>query len=205
MDMYKVHFENRFIIISPEPDRLQKYSLFHKFYDTDELYNLISSFQEDKNIPSLNIYGPNIKHIWRIFRIYFTEVEAAGGLVSHTSGKYLFIERRGKWDLPKGHIEKGEAPEECALREVHEECGISGHSIIKPLDPSYHTYSWEGISYLKKTNWYLMRYDGEMISEPQESEGITRVEWLYPDEISKIKTGAWLSLIDLINTSTLRT
>ena len=39
--MYKVHFENRFIMISPEPDRLQKYSLFHKFYATKELYKLI--------------------------------------------------------------------------------------------------------------------------------------------------------------------
>ena len=202
--MYKVHFENRFIIISPEPDRLQKYGLFHKFYDTKELYRLISNFQQDKSIFSFNIYGPDIKHIWRIFRIYFTEVEAAGGLVEHTSGKYLFIEKKGKWDLPKGHLEQGEAPEECALREVSEECGITGHSIVKPLYPSYHTYAWEGISYLKKTNWFLMSYDGPMVSIPQTNEGITKVEWLLPDEISKIKIGAWLSLTDMINSSVLR-
>lgn len=202
--MYKVHFENRFIIISSEPDRLQKYGLFHKFYDTGELYRLISNFQEDKSILSFNIYGPDIKHIWRIFRIYFTEVEAAGGFVKHTSGRYLFIERKGKWDLPKGHVEKGELPEACALREVNEECGITGHNIIKALNPSYHTYSWEGISYLKRTNWFLMSYDGVMISEPQTNEGITRVEWLLPDEISKIKSGAWLSLNDIINSSVLR-
>jgi len=204
MNMYKVHFENRFIIISPEPDRLQKYGLFHKFYDTKELYRLISGFQQDKSIMSFNIYGPDIKHIWKIFRIYFTEVEAAGGLVKHTSGRYLFIEKKGKWDLPKGHIEKGETPEECSLREVSEECGITGHKIIKPLEPSYHTYTWEGISYLKKTNWFLMSYDGEIISSPQINEGITKVEWLVPDEISKIKIGAWLSLSDMINSSVLR-
>jgi 8-oxo-dGTP pyrophosphatase MutT (NUDIX family) len=204
MNVYKVHFENRFIIISPEPDRLQKYGLFHKFYDTDELYRLISSFQEDKSIPSINIYGTDIKHLWRIFRIYFTEVEAAGGLVRHSSGKYLFIERRGKWDLPKGHIEKGESAEDCAIREVNEECGIKGHTIVKPIEPSYHTYSWEGISYLKKTNWFLMDYNGELISEPQANEGITNVDWLFPDEISKIKSLAWLSLSDLINISVLR-
>jgi 8-oxo-dGTP pyrophosphatase MutT (NUDIX family) len=203
MDMYKVHFENRFIIISPEPDRLQKYGLFHKFYDTKELYKLISSFQQDKSIMSINIYGPDIKHIWRIFRIYFTEVEAAGGLVKHTSGKYLFIERKGKWDLPKGHVEQGETPENCALREVNEECGITGHKIIKPLNPSYHTYAWEGISYLKKTSWFLMSYEGTMITEPQVDEGITKIEWLLPDEIIKIKSGAWLSLTDMINLSVL--
>ena len=202
--MYKVHFENRFIMISPEPDRIQKYGLFHKFYDTKELYKVIADFQTDKSMNAINIYGPDIKHLWKIFRIYFTEVGAAGGLVKHTSGRYLFIEKKGKLDLPKGHIEQGEEPEKCALREVSEECGIKGHIIVKPIPPSYHTYSWEGISYLKKTCWYLMKYDGEMIIEPQKSEGITKVEWLFPDELNSIKSSAWLSLMDLINCSILR-
>lgn len=202
--MYKVHFENRFITISPEPDRLQKYGLFHKFNDTSELYKLISDFQTDKNIHAINIYGPDIKFIWKLFRIYFTEVGAAGGLVKHTSGRYLFIEKKGKLDLPKGHLEPGEEPETCAIREVSEECGISGHTIVKPITPSYHTYSWEGISYLKKTSWFLMQYDGEMITEPQVEEGITKVEWLLPDELNSLKTNAWLSLMDLINDSILR-
>jgi len=202
--MYKVHFENRFIMISPEPDRLQKYGLFHKFYDTKELYKIISDFQSDKTITAINVYGPDIKHIWKIFRIYFTEVGAAGGLVKHTSGRYLFIEKKGKLDLPKGHIEQGEEPEACALREVCEECGITGHNIVKPLSPSYHTYSWEGISYLKKTSWFLMNYDGEMLIEPPKSEGITKVEWLFADELNSIKSSAWLSLMDLINNSVLR-
>ena len=204
MNNYKVHFENRFILISPEPDRIQKYGLFHKFHDTYELHKLISTFLEDKTIGSANIYGPDIKHIWRLFRIYFSEVHAAGGLVRHTSGKFLFIVRRGKWDLPKGHMDRGESAEECAIREVTEECALRGHKIIKALEPSFHTYSWEGISYLKQTQWFLMSYDGEMIREPQEEEGISQVEWLFPDEISKIKEGAWLSLSDLIYTSVLR-
>ncbi len=202
--MYKVHFENRFIMISSEPDRLQKYGLFHNFYATDVLYKLINDFQTDKSISSLNIYGTDIEHLWKLFRIYFTEVGAAGGIVRHTSGRYLFIEKKGKLDLPKGHIEPGEEPDECALREVTEECGIIGHTIVKPIDPSYHTYSWEGISYLKKTYWYLMQYDGEMITEPQSEEGITKVEWLLPDDLNKIKKDAWLSLMDLINCSILR-
>ncbi len=203
--MYKVHFENRFIIISPEPDRLQKYALFHKFHDTKELYKLISDFQANKEISAINIYGPDIKFIWKIFRIFFTEVEAAGGLVRHSSGKYLFIEKNGKWDMPKGHIERGETPDNCAVREVHEECGICNHKIIKPLEPSYHTYMWEGISYLKKTHWFLMSYDEEIIFNPQTEEGITRVKWLWPDELNNIRSTIWLSLNDLINSSILRT
>ncbi|NSW95464.1 MAG: NUDIX domain-containing protein [Bacteroidales bacterium] len=165
---------------------------------------MISDFQEDTSLHSINVYGTDIKHIWRIFRIYFTEVSAAGGLVRHSSGRYLFLERRGKVDLPKGHVEPGEKAEDCALREVAEECGISGHTIVKPLIPSYHTYTLKGISYLKRTDWFLMNYDGSMISEPQRSEGITSVMWLFPDEISRIKNRAWLSLIDLINTCVLK-
>ena len=66
--MYKVHFENRFILLSDEPDRLQKYGLFYKFNDTKELYAIISEFQENPGVKAINIYGPNIRHIWKIFR-----------------------------------------------------------------------------------------------------------------------------------------
>jgi 8-oxo-dGTP pyrophosphatase MutT (NUDIX family) len=33
---------------------------------------------------------------------------------------------RREWVLPKGHIEPGESPEDCALRELREEAGIDG-------------------------------------------------------------------------------
>jgi 8-oxo-dGTP pyrophosphatase MutT (NUDIX family) len=201
MNTYKVHFENRFITISPEPDRLQKYALFHKFYEKEELYKQISSFENDLNVTSLNIYGLEIKHLWKHFRSYFSEIEAAGGLVKHPSGCYLFIERRGKWDLPKGHIERGETPEQCAVREVEEECGIKNHKIVQPLNPSYHTYRFEEVSYLKKTHWFLMSYEGDRVTNPQMKEGITKAEWLMPDSICLIKSHAWLSLSDLINSS----
>ena len=204
METYKIHFEDRFIMISPEPDRLQKYGLFHKFYDTKEFYKLIADFQVDNSVSSINVYGTDIKHLWKMFRIYFTEVGAAGGLVRHISGRYLFIEKKGKLDLPKGHIETGEEPATCAIREVSEECGITGHKIIKPLNPSFHTYSWEGISYLKKTHWFLMHYSGPMVTEPQVDEGISKVEWLFPDEFNSIKTNAWLSLMDLLNNFVLK-
>lgn len=204
MNIYKVYFENRFITISSEPDRLQKYRIFHKFNDAKEFYKLITDFQSDKTIDSINVYGPDITFIWKLFRINFNEVGAAGGLVKHSSGRYLFIQRNDRLDLPKGHIEPGEDPETCALREVNEECGIKGHTIECQLPPSYHIYNLKGIPYLKKTHWFLMYYTGKMINEPQTKEGITKVEWLMPDELSKIKNTAWFSLMDLINTSVLR-
>lgn len=50
-----------------------------------------------------------------------------------------------------------------------------------------------------------MQYDGDMISVPQTEEGITKIEWLFPDELNEIKSNAWLSLMDIINGSVLRT
>ena len=199
MTSYKVYFDNRVITVSTEPDRLQNYALFHKFNDVEELYNQISQFAVNNDLCSLNIYSPDIDNLWKNFLSWFTVAEAAGGLVKHTTGKYLFIQRYGRWDLPKGHIEPGESPEACALREVNEECNISGHRIIKPLTTSYHTYLFEGKPYLKKTYWFSMAYNGEMIADPQSEEGITAAVWLHPAEIAHIKSNTWLSLIDLLN------
>ena len=67
-------------------------------------------------------------------------VEAAGGLVFNKDGDILMIFRNGKWDLPKGKLEIGESIEECAIREVEEECGISGLIIEKKIKDTYNIY-----------------------------------------------------------------
>ncbi|MDF1559537.1 MAG: NUDIX domain-containing protein [Bacteroidales bacterium] len=196
---YKVYFDNRVITLSHEPDRVQKYALFHKFGAKEELFDQISEFAVNINIPSLNIYSSDINNLWSVFSSWFTVIEAAGGLVEHPSGKYLFIMRYGRWDLPKGHFEEGETPEQCALREVTEECNIRGHNIMGALPPSYHTYLFDSRPYMKKTWWFHMSYSGEMITEPQAEEGITHAEWLEPKEIARIKDNTFQSLLDLLN------
>ena len=55
------------------------------------------------------------------------KIIAAGGLVTNENNELLMIFRRGKWDLPKGKLDKGETIEECAIREVEEETGIGNH------------------------------------------------------------------------------
>ena len=199
MLQYKIYFDNRVITLSSEPDRVQKYALFHKYNEKEELFAQISRFAVNNDIPSLNIYSSDINNLWQVFTSWFTVIEAAGGLVGHPSGKYLFIMRYGRWDLPKGHLEEGETPGECALREVTEECNIRGHKIEGSLPPSYHTYLFDNKPHMKKTWWYRMSYGGEMITEPQAEEGITHAEWLAPADIARIKSNTFQSLLDLLN------
>lgn len=197
--MYKIYFKNRFITVSDQPDRLQKYGLFYKFLNTEDLYNKINCFIHDETIPSMNIFGHATDHIMKAFSGYFKTVEAAGGLIQNDEGRYLFIERNGMVDLPKGHVEQGETAEECALREVAEECGIQGHTIIKPITVTYHYYKLENEDILKKTYWFLMYYEGTETGSPQTEEGITAIKWLAPTETKSIQGKAWASLTELIN------
>lgn len=59
---------------------------------------------------------------------------SAGGLVFDARGRVAIIARHSRsghleWCLPKGHIEKGETPQQTAVREVHEETGILGEVV----------------------------------------------------------------------------
>ena len=59
---------------------------------------------------------------------------SAGGLVFDDHGRVAIIARHSRsghleWCLPKGHIEKGETPQQTAVREVHEETGILGEVV----------------------------------------------------------------------------
>ena len=64
-------------------------------------------------------------------RISTTEViQAAGGLVvrRHAEGLEILVVHRPvheDWSFPKGKLEQGESLEDAALREVHEETGMS--------------------------------------------------------------------------------
>lgn len=102
-------------------------------------------------------------------------IEAGGGLVMKGK-KMLMIYRLGKWDLPKGKIEKGESIEEGAIREVEEECGIKV-KIVEKLDETWHTYHQKKKLYIKRTHWYLMECLSDKDISPQLEEFIEKVEW----------------------------
>jgi 8-oxo-dGTP pyrophosphatase MutT (NUDIX family) len=140
-----------------------------------------------------------IEENWQDFCSKYIMIEAAGGLVFNKDGDILMIFRNGKWDLPKGKLEIGESIEECAIREVEEECGIVGLDIIEKLLETYHTYNMDGEEVLKKTYWYKMKTDYSAKLIPQLEEGITKVSWVDKDQISKKLKNSYGNISDVLN------
>lgn len=138
---------------------------------------------------------------WLRFVSLYTLIEAAGGLVKTEEDKYLVIFRRRKWDLPKGKLDYDETPEQAAVREVEEECGIGQLRILKALPATFHTYPEGGKRILKKTHWYLMDSEDKRELVPQAEEDIQEAVWMSEAEIKKtVYPKTYISIRDLLET-----
>lgn len=126
-------------------------------------------------------------------------VNAAGGAVLNEEKKLLMIFRNEKWDLPKGKMEKGETPEQSAIREVEEECGIANLSITRELPSTYHTYRINDKLHLKRTWWFEMSSVDSRELIPQTEEGITKAEWLDKNGVETAKTNTYGSILEVLN------
>jgi 8-oxo-dGTP pyrophosphatase MutT (NUDIX family) len=131
----------------------------------------------NKNTKAVYLYHPKEEKLEKHFLKHFPVVEAAGGLVEHTDGRYLFIYRNDKWDLPKGKIEKNEVIIDAAIREVTEETGVGDLMVTKPLNTTYHVFNSRGKFKLKKTYWFLMKSNYNAPLVPQEEENIQAAVW----------------------------
>ncbi len=178
--MYKVFVNEKKLMLSKYPEDIDKKLRFEGFATLEIAIDLL----ENTSCPQLNVYGENIEEIWEDFTHMFKVVEAAGGVVSNKNGEILFIHRIGKWDLPKGKIEKGESLEQAALREVEEETGLSELILEEFLNNTFHIYTERnGTKILKTTYWFRMQYVGNEMPKPQIEEGISEVSWKSKDEI----------------------
>ncbi len=66
---------------------------------------------------------------------------SAGGIIVNPQGKIVLVEQHGNsWSFPKGGIEVGETEFEAAVREIHEETGLTDITHIEELG-SYERYS----------------------------------------------------------------
>jgi 8-oxo-dGTP pyrophosphatase MutT (NUDIX family) len=127
----------------------------------------------------------------------FKVVKAGGGVVMSEKGM-LLIKRLGKWDLPKGKLEKGESIEQCACREVEEECNVKVE-LEEFRVKSYHTYEVKGKAIIKETYWYNMSSETERELVPQQEEGIEEVVWADSDQQSKALNNTYSSIAWVLN------
>lgn len=150
-------------------------------------------------VTSVTLVAHDLERMWEDFRGKHKWVAAAGGLVRNTElDRYLFIFRRGHWDLPKGKIDAGETPSMAALREVKEETGVSDLRLGAQLPTTYHTYrNRKGKRVLKPTYWFSMETVHETLT-PQKEEDIELASWKTREEVSLLAKRLYRSLHDLL-------
>jgi 8-oxo-dGTP pyrophosphatase MutT (NUDIX family) len=107
---------------------------------------------------------------------------SSGGLVVDGARILLISTQKGRrWQLPKGHIETGETPEQAAVREVREETGVTGR-VVAPLPSVEYWYVEKGRNRVhKKVDYFLLEYVGGDAADFDAGE-VSGAEWFSWDE-----------------------
>jgi 8-oxo-dGTP diphosphatase len=98
--------------------------------------------------------------------------ERAGGIVFRKTGdniEYLLVtsnSNKSRWIFPAGHIEKGEKPQEAALREVMEEAGVEVR-IINNLGSFQYFWYRDNRKIIIDTHLFLMEYHKTVAVNPE--------------------------------------
>jgi ADP-ribose pyrophosphatase YjhB (NUDIX family) len=143
-----------------------------------------------------HFFAVDYKKITTDFKARFEVIEAAGGVVMKAD-KILFMKRLGKWDLPKGKIDKGEDYQMAAIREIAEECGVKAKILYK-IGCTWHTFTQADKSHkLKKTVWFAMECLNDSNKAPQAEEGITKVKWTKYENIERKLLNSYASIVHI--------
>lgn len=197
--MYKVFIDNSIIefLDSSEELPLRRYDFVYNSLEND-LTKLLDQFDfSESNYCLLVIYEDFELALNQVFQNY-EFMDAAGGIVK-SKLRYLFIERHGMWDIPKGKLDAHEQPWEAAIREIEEECGILGPTIDHLIGITFHTYSYMGRLTIKKNWWYALNYTGSLEVTPQEEESITQAIWIGKDEWKMIRQNTYDSIQEVLD------
>jgi 8-oxo-dGTP pyrophosphatase MutT (NUDIX family) len=178
--MYKVFVNDKPLFLTNEISKETNFQIF--LLESVDIVKLIVKIFQNK-VQKAYLYHPDEKQIMKTLKSKIPVNKAGGGLVYNKKGEILFIFRGGKWDLPKGGIEKGEEIEVTAMREVEEETGVNKLTITKKLQKTYHVFKRNGVYKLKITHWFEMTSDFEGTPVGQIDEGIEKAVWLKPNEI----------------------
>lgn len=163
--------------VSPEiePYLHQKSTLFIDEFSEQAIKTMIYEMEQPNIYHGVFIYK-DVAQLLSAFKQQFRVVLAGGGFIYNKKEEALLIFRKGKWDMPKGKLDEGEVLQQCAVREVKEETGLSNVQLVKPLCITYHTYREED-AILKESHWYLMTAAKETLT-PQTEEHIERCDWV---------------------------
>jgi 8-oxo-dGTP pyrophosphatase MutT (NUDIX family) len=179
---YKVFINTKLIILTTSLPK-SKHSLVLPLGPTS--FKAILQVLKESKAKKIYLIGDDSVTLLETFKSKLTVVQAGGGLVRNQSGKILFIFRKGKWDLPKGKIDKGETLEEGAKREVKEETGIKKLQLNGLAGVTYHIFKRNDKYQLKETHWFFMEttYTGKL--KPELQEEITKAKWKGPKKTAK--------------------
>ncbi|KAA8830093.1 MULTISPECIES: NUDIX hydrolase [Bifidobacterium] len=116
---------------------------------------------------------------------------SAGGLIFDDKDRVAIIARHSRsghleWCLPKGHIEKGETPEQTAVREVHEETGILGEVITSIATIDYWFTGTAQRVHKLVHHYALRRISGELTVEGDPDHEAEDAIWVRFDDLSDV-------------------
>lgn len=196
--MYKVFVDHRPIILIEK----DKFSGNGRTVEFEELHKFVTDIMPYLKEVTLDhplyVLCKDVEADFKSLFKDYKKIRAAGGVVQRKN-KFLLIKRNGKWDIPKGKIDRGELKKVAAVREVEEECGIKSPVITDYLTTTYHVFNYKGTKAIKKTFWYKMSYDGPKALFPQVNEGITRAKWMTEEEMLSIRGRTYGSINEVLD------
>jgi diadenosine hexaphosphate hydrolase (ATP-forming) len=113
----------------------------------------------------------------------------AGGIVYRRAKSggvevLLISDSKGRWTIPKGHIEEGETPRRAAEREIREETGLQEMKVLDWLGKINFRYRRDSSLVLMTTEIFLIEAKGN-------SDGLKPEKWM--------TSLAWLSAAEALD------
>lgn len=190
--MYEVFIDDRKVIFAQKRGVINGIDQFKKMTDPYVDF-IIPQVKMAKPFAQFTIELDDLQNDFETIFSRHYKVDAAGGIV-RAEDKSLLIFRNGKWDIPKGKVDEGEEIKETAIREIEEECGISGLEIRSKICETLHTYYYDGLPTIKKTHWFFLTTNRLWKGIPQTEEGITDIRWFSDSELEIVRSKTFCTI-----------